>query len=93
MGVPEVIKIGDWCCPYGHFSSGMVQQCARCLRKEKFESAVHIFKKATDEETIEELRTFIHDMQLAENLSRPSSRVAVAVSVAATGRSVDEIIE
>ena len=93
MDVPEVILVGDWSCPNGHFNSSMSWQCARCIREGKAMSAVHVFLRATDDASVERLRDFLHDMKVKENLSRPSSNEAVAEAVAAAGRSVEEIIE
>ena len=35
MDLPQVISIGDWACPYGHFNNSVVWACARCQKENK----------------------------------------------------------
>ena len=70
---PGIIKIGDWACPYGHFNTSLNWTCARCKREGKWMSSIHVYKLATDEATIVELRDFLQQCKLEQNLARPGS--------------------
>jgi hypothetical protein len=70
----------------------MAKECARCKREDQKTRATQVYKVATDEASIEDLRDDLHGARVKENLSRPSSNEAVAEAVAAAERSVEEIM-